>query len=422
MDVDVPNAATGVIDVVAPGGTALLEPGPETPVEPVVRIELLSDEKAAEPTSHYDRKWIKIAGVGARIARVTVEPPDPARLAALLGDNVLLDDDGCTVLSAISGTVRSTSSKVWVEKSLQISGHVDFSTGNIDFPGDVMIRGNVVDLFHVESGGSIEINGAIEAAEVNAAADLVVRGGIAGRDKARCTAGGTLVARYIANASVEAVGDIVVQTEIASSRVVTGAMLRVQRGPLIGGHTTATAGAELQQLGAETGAATLIEIAIDESLRRACIEEIPKLQTQLQRIDKTRQTIQPLLKNHRALSAQQREHATELLFNADELETETRRSIEQLQQSAAKAAEKSAATIVVNRAVHSGVIVRIGDVEAIVPQAFKGPLSIARQRLDNETYIVLKRGGQTIKLRSRPYQDAATRALAQLIAPQKRAA
>ena len=51
-----------------------------------------------------------------------------------------------------------------VSNTLEIDQNVDFSTGNIDFPGNVIVHRSVKDCFTVKARDDIEVRGLIEAA------------------------------------------------------------------------------------------------------------------------------------------------------------------------------------------------------------------------------------------------------------------
>ena len=53
-----------------------------------------------------------------------------------------------------------------VSPVFQLNGDVDFSSGDIDFRGNVSINGNVTAGFKVRASGDIEVNGFIENSEV----------------------------------------------------------------------------------------------------------------------------------------------------------------------------------------------------------------------------------------------------------------
>lgn len=66
---------------------------------------------------------------------------------------------------------------------LEIDDDVDYKTGHINFPGDVIIRGEVKDGFKVHSRGSIFCAKTLDASEVISGKDLIVQQGIIGRNK-----------------------------------------------------------------------------------------------------------------------------------------------------------------------------------------------------------------------------------------------
>ena len=82
------------------------------------------------------------------------------------GRNTVANDDDTQLLAAVDGHVTIVDGKVTVNTVLEIPGNVDYSTGNIDYIGDVRIRGNITAGFTVKSGGDIEVIGVIEGATV----------------------------------------------------------------------------------------------------------------------------------------------------------------------------------------------------------------------------------------------------------------
>lgn len=69
-----------------------------------------------------------------------------------IGKNVLIDNDGTSMYAAIDGLVTLTDNgKINVFPVYEVNGDVDYGTGNIDFVGTVVIRGNVLSGFTVKS-------------------------------------------------------------------------------------------------------------------------------------------------------------------------------------------------------------------------------------------------------------------------------
>ncbi|MFI5379147.1 MAG: FapA family protein [Tepidisphaerales bacterium] len=360
-----------------------------------VRIELLelpADPAGQEengPGSHYDRCVVPIAAAGQAVARTN----DPAR--TVLGPNVAWGPDGFTVVATANGQVRVHESRVWVDDILGIPGDVDFNTGNLEYDRDICIRGSVQDLFKVTSRGTIRVMRDIEAAEVRAAMDLLVAGGISGKEKGHCFAGHDVKARYIRNSTVEAGNDVIAVNEISHSRVICGGRVHVDRGSIMAGHVTAAGGVTCDSLGCSSDTQTVIEAGIDEALRRLAAKDAPKIDADIRQIEKIRETVEPLLRHQKGLTAEQKEKATELLYNASELEERHQETIALLRRSHADAAARGKEEIVVNGHVHDGVIVHFRGVEAAVPPGIRGPLRIVPRAAGGERQIVVTHRGST---------------------------
>src|SRR5690606_32591089 len=76
----------------------------------------------------------------------------PARFK--IGKNVVLNQEGNALYAAIDGLISLTEDgKVNVFPVYEVKGDVDYSVGNIDFVGTVVIRGNVLTGFKVKAAG-----------------------------------------------------------------------------------------------------------------------------------------------------------------------------------------------------------------------------------------------------------------------------
>ena len=118
----------------------------------------------------------------------------------------------------------------------EIRGDVDFSSGNINFIGDVTISGGVTSGFEVKAGGDIEVDGVVESARVESGGNITLHKGIAGAEKGMIQADGAITARFIENARVMAGGDVTVSDAIIQSIVWSGASVRCEgkRGTIVG--------------------------------------------------------------------------------------------------------------------------------------------------------------------------------------------
>jgi len=174
-----------------------------------------------------------------------------------LGEGVE-EKDGHIVVTA-AGTPNIQDDVIVVHRHYVLQGDVDLSSGNINFPGTVVIHGNVTDGFEVVSEENIVVNGLISGAKVTAKGYVKCAGGIQGKGKADIIAGSFVAATFVSAATIVAEGDIVITKDILHSTVSCLGELRLG-GSIIGGVATAFKGVECGELGSESGVKTIVNI------------------------------------------------------------------------------------------------------------------------------------------------------------------
>ncbi|MDR2554175.1 MAG: FapA family protein [Fibromonadaceae bacterium] len=194
-------------------------------------------------------------GMDVRGAVIKAKPGEKAKF--YLGEGAEEKDDLITVTAA--GTPSIQDNVIMIRRTYVLQGDVNLSTGNITFPGTVIIHGNVTEGFEVISEENVVVNGFISGATVKAKGYIKCAGGIQGKEKNEITAGSYIAAKFISAATVTADGDILVTKDILHSKVNCLGELRIG-GSLIGGVATALKGLECGGLGSETGVKTIVNI------------------------------------------------------------------------------------------------------------------------------------------------------------------
>lgn len=173
------------------------------------------------------------------------------------------------VVASCEGIFEYDNHEFWVNEVLEISHDIDYSTGHIDFPGDVIIRGEIHDGFKVRAGGSIYCARTMDASEVVCGKDVIVQQGIIGKREGVLKTEGRVKAKFIENCYVQAKGTISVEVGIMNSSVHT--LDRVElgfKGVITGGKTYAQNGVTATQLGSQSGTRTEIYCGIDFSIEQ----------------------------------------------------------------------------------------------------------------------------------------------------------
>lgn len=328
-----------------------------------------------------------------------------------LGQNVKLGDDGKTVVAAADGRIHITRQSVSVIEQVKIDGDVGLSTGNLETPTDVLVGGNVCESFVVRSPKSVTVKGTVEAATVEAGTDVVIAGGVTGRNKALIRAAGELQVKFIEDADVETGGDVVVTKEVMNCRLHTRGKLLVPRGPIVGGSVYVREAIECLILGNDAYLPTEIAIGILPSALAQVTELAQSIKKKKEAAAKIRQTVAPLLAQLKRLNPQQREKATELMFEADRIEEEAdeleAKRLETIGPYMPPAGQE--AFVLVNKMVYPGTSFIFGDKIATISKMRRGPIKFVSRAVDRVESIMIvdPLSGSTQILPSQPYAPPA---------------
>ncbi|MFW5870753.1 MAG: FapA family protein, partial [Candidatus Sumerlaeota bacterium] len=179
-------------------------------------------------------------------------------------------------------------SRISVDKVKYIRGDVDFRSGSIQFKGDVVVDGDVKETFDIEAEGSIRIGGTVDRAALKAGGDILIDGGLYGKDDIEVLAEGDISLGFAENANLKAGGDIYVKSALVNCDTLSQQKIHLKATgkALIGGHTIATHGLDANSLGnPRIPTKTLIEFG----LRPELSQKLRGLKLEFQRSDEARQ-------------------------------------------------------------------------------------------------------------------------------------
>lgn len=206
------------------------------------------------------------------------------------GRNTEASEDGMQLIAVKSGRVEFSGRSFLVKSVLEISGNVDFSTGNINFVGDVHIHGDVSSGFSVRTIGDITIDGVVEAAEIEAGGDLVVSKGILGDSRAMIRAHHDVYAKYLENCTVHCRGnlqtDCIVNCDVYCDGEVS---VRSGRGTIIGGRVRAAQGVTCKIVGSKSESVTSISLGgqpFADFEKETLLLNIKKQEAELERLER----------------------------------------------------------------------------------------------------------------------------------------
>ena len=198
---------------------------------------------------------------GVRVDGAALEPAAVKPAVVPAGPNTSISEDGTKLVATKEGHLEFDGSKFCVKVLLDIPGDVDYNTGNIEYNGDVHIRGDVRETFVVKATGNITVDGLVEAATVEAGGDVLISCGVHGDGNAIIKSGGNLRAKYLDNCVAYA-GKSVFADSIIASQVYSDESIQVNtgRGVIIGGTLVAAQSIKARTVGTESGRKTELEL------------------------------------------------------------------------------------------------------------------------------------------------------------------
>ncbi len=304
------------------------------------------------------------------------------------------------------------------DRVLRINGSVDPSTGNIQHAGDVRVTGDVCDLFELSAGGDVTVDGVIAAARLRVARNLRAAGGIAGKGRAFCAIAGSVYAKHISNANVEAHGDVVADAMVWESTVCCGGNLTVEQGPIAASRVIVAGSVTCRALGLPSAAETVVEVGVNEFLRRLATEPVVQIQQLQKRLNQLRLAAAPNMQHTKALTPREKERTMELLFEADEVQADLDARLKSLRTASQKLQAQPTANIVVAETIHPGVTFRFPRCEATMTGTFRGAMHVIVRNVGSSHQVLLldPATNASIPLQTRPRQDPAMDELHRLLA------
>jgi hypothetical protein len=213
-----------------------------------------------------------------------------------IGKNIEHSSDGLKAIATIDGMLSTARNRVSVLPIFEVNGDVDFSTGNIEFVGNVIIKGSVKNGFMIKSGGDVHVYGIVEGGSIEAEGNIFVMTGIRGMKKSKINAKGSISTKFIENASIRANLDVTADEAIMHSEVVAGnsVVLTKNKGLIVGGIVRAAQFIKCKNIGNNLATKTEFEIGVDPSLKDEFMEVSKEYNEIKDNIKKSRQGVRIL--------------------------------------------------------------------------------------------------------------------------------
>lgn len=359
---------------------------------------------------HYSRSAFIVVGEGELLG--TFHPPtagtdgedvfgrpiraEPGKKLAIDTDSTIAIDEAGPVRTTMSGRLVKTPVSLRVTPSLEIDESVDFSTGNVDFPGDVTVHRGIKDCFTVRVGGSLAVSQLVEAAHLHVLRDAQLQRGMAGRDKGTICVGRDLHARYLDAVHGTVGRDARIDRELNNCTLRIGRRLDAPRAVCVGGALEVGGGATLAQLGSSANVPTRVvigRVGFEDAIERGG-SLVANLRGSLVKAERRLNQLRDLAASPDQQQGQEIADVERQFNEAAERLVPLREALRR----ALEAVERSATyQLVVQKELYPEVVIVLGTWRCAIREPLRGPLEIS---LDGGSPIVRDlRTGSTTALR-----------------------
>lgn len=243
------------------------------------------------------------------------------------GKNIYTSEDGLSLYASIEGQLIYELGRINISETYVVEGDAGIATGDIDFMGNVIVRGNVESGFTIKAGGNIEVQGFVEEATIIAGNDILLRHGIQGKDRGKLVAGGNIVAKFIQNSKVETRGSLYTEA-IMHSHVEAGdsVIVEISKGLIVGGTVQATNQISAKIIGSPMSTATTVKISMALSMQHRYNEvqaDLTKMRQQLEQVEKNISFIHDKLAKGEPIPKARLERVKPMIALQKQLSTET---------------------------------------------------------------------------------------------------
>lgn len=304
----------------------------------------------------------------------TVAPTrEVKKVAFSYGRNLEVSKDGLKLISKVDGHVSLVDNTVFVADVYTVE-NVGTSTGNIEYHGNVEVKGNVCENFSVKTDGNVFVTGVVEGAVIEAGGDIIIARGMHGQNKGRLKAGGNIIAKFISAADVEADGFIEAE-QIINAKVSAGTNVNADagKGLITGGRIVAKGMINAKNIGSAMGASTIVEVGTDPRLKKQLSELQKSVGEKLKNQPKMKKELEEItmkLKRGIKLTPGQLKNARALQVNIAETQVKIQEELKEIEKLDKLLKSEVPAQINVRGTMYQGVVVSISGATMTVKNEY----------------------------------------------------
>jgi len=301
---------------------------------------------------------------GYKVTGDMIMPDKVKEQEALRGSGYV--KDGHKYRAIHDGRVTLHGIRLEVSPVLIIEGNVNLAYGDVEFNGDIFVRGDVAGGVTVKAEGGVIVDGNVEAATICAGKECIIGHGVHGDNDVEIRAGGRVSSYFIEGAKIVADGEIMAATIVNSDIFSKEAIdVTASKGVIMGGMICGMTGVKANVIGHRSGLATNIYAGASEEdtevkhklskTINACMLQEKRLKAEGERLEKRLK-----MEKDAELTKRKEEVDAELVQLTNQLAKSNWELDELLQK--IKYAENS--KVLIRKMLHPGVKITIGTVAA----------------------------------------------------------
>ncbi|MGN1110662.1 MAG: FapA family protein [Oscillospiraceae bacterium] len=277
-----------------------------------------------------------------------------------VGAGTTLVNDDTQIVAAVDGNLVYKNNSFCVEETLLINGDVEVATGNIDFIGDVVVKGSVFEGFRVSSKRNITVNGTATDAELSAGGNISVK---IGAINSTITCKGDVKLGFCENTAIECDGTVDSASFVGGEVFAGQKIIASGKGVMMGGKYTALDGVEASVIGSEKYAKTEITLgnnAVLSKERDTLEKSIAQMEDKVDQLGKVLTTLTEIQKKTK-LPPEREQMKAEALRSRLKLQQEIKKATKRIEEIEDALKLTQNLSVVCKRMMYPGVTLRINN-------------------------------------------------------------
>ncbi len=189
-------------------------------------------------------------------------PPYPGKPVYLRAakNTMVSEEDPSIIVATGDGHIIRTSSAIEIETVLTIPGDIAFSTGDIDFVGSLIVRGDIKTGFNVKVKGNLEVQGNVEDAQLEVGGDVIIKKGFIGHSKGILNAKGDVTLGFVLNQTINTEKNVTIIQYCVNGTINAGDKINAAKASVVGGSLDALSEIHVKSLGSDQYSLTKVHI------------------------------------------------------------------------------------------------------------------------------------------------------------------